>query len=200
MSNQVRCKVSLGLWLRAASRLQIPGLQPQREGGAGAEGRDVVAEVGRGWSGEGSGAVVLRAPQVIFPSAGTPVPRLTCARGRGAAGRVQPAVPLGPRVPGPAGPALSTSCTAGERAEPGPGGLCRRLRGRRAGHSLGTCRLTWPRPLRHRSTSVRLRSRDPSGGSGRSPPSGTVYPPSRSYLRFPPAPLSQLRRLLQEAF
>lgn len=108
-------------------------------------GRD-VAEVGSGWSGEGSGAEVLGAPQVSFPSADSPVPRLTCARGRGAAGRVQRAVPLGPRVSGPAGPALSTSCEAGERAEPGPGGLRRRLRGRRAGHSLGTCCTTVASP------------------------------------------------------
>lgn len=121
-------------------------------------GRDVVAEVGRGWSGEGSGAEMLRAPQVIFPSADSPVPRLTCARGRGAAGRVQPAVPLGPGVPGPAGPALSTSCAAGERAEPGPGGLRRRLRGRRAGHSLGTCCSAAASPGRARCVTALPRS------------------------------------------
>lgn len=42
----------------------------------------------RGGSGEGNGAEVLRAPQVVFPLADSPVPRLTCARNRGSAGRV----------------------------------------------------------------------------------------------------------------
>lgn len=56
--------------------------------------------------------------------------------------------------------------------------------GTRPGHLLHRRRLTWPRRLRHHSTWVRLRSRDPSGGLGGSPPSGTVHPPSRSYARF----------------
>lgn len=61
-------------------------------------------------------------------------------------------MPLGPRVPGPAGPALSTSCAVGGRAsgraEPGPGGLRQRLRGRRAGRALGTCCTTTASPGR----------------------------------------------------
>lgn len=113
---------------------------------------------------------------------------------------------LGPCVPGPAGPALSTSCAAGWRAsrrasELAGGAAARWVPLVAAPHLQHRRRLTWPRQLRHCTTWVRLRSRDPSGGSGRSPPSGTVYPPpSGFFARFLPAPLSQLRRLLQEAF
>lgn len=146
---------------------------------------------------------------VVFPSADSPVPRLTCARGRpGWAGVACSAA--GSLRPG-AGRSRPLYFLRGERASERAGGAGARWappaaaqpEGGTPGHLLHRRRLlTWPCRLRHRSTWVRLRSRDPSDGSGRSPPSGTVIPslplgcplPSCASLPAPPPPPGSLLR------
>lgn len=136
MSNQVRCKVSLGQWLRAA-RFQIPGLQPQREGGArrrrrGREGLERRGQWSRGAPGAPGGLPLrlLSSPQAHLcaqPRGGGPDGcSLQCRWVPSSRDRSVP-------------PSLLPARRACERAEPGPGGLCLRLGGRRVGRALGTC-------------------------------------------------------------
>lgn len=116
------------------------GSQSRASSSSEREGRDVVAEVGRGWKGaEAPGAAQVAFPRLTlqFPDS----PERAAEERRGGYGLQSRWVPVscGRSVPPSLLPALPAGERAGARAEPGPGGLRRRLRGRRAGRTLGTC-------------------------------------------------------------